>query len=313
MNVLSAIASALGALGTNEIATIATALGALGTLATLIWAVMVYNKDRHDKQVAQFRNDIVNIVTRYEEMMTLFQDNIVLTCRSIFNFDRPESKRIYKKAINALNMPDEASFNSAKAAMSDAINECVLYSIDADIMSQSDKPRLACYATLQSIRSFLPVMYEYIETSGEFVMHAYHNELGVNNIRKYMHASLSMLWRAKRNGNIRIDHELDLIIAWRNVLSSHMNQLNSTVCFADVFNEASSAIKTYSELYLREDNKALWAAHKKEMCTDLKVFGAATRTGLLINIVKWKLGKKDPDIFTTLVQSITRLEEKVGK
>ena len=296
---------------TDTIAAIATAVGALGTLATVSWAIIVYSKNRHETQVSRFRADIVDIVNRFDEMMTVFQDHIVAASRSLFDLEKPESKTVYKEALEVIGSPDEPSFDEAMADYSSKLDEWALYSLDPEVLSQADKPRLACYATMQSIRGFLPVMYEFISKAGDFVFAAYHEELSINTIRKYICTALKILWKAKKEGTATITNESELVVAWRKVVAAHMSQVSNRISFVDVFNEENKVIKKYAELYLRDDNNALWNAHKKEMTTDIKQFGAKTKTGTLINIVKWKLGKRDPDIFTELVQFITRLEERL--
>lgn len=293
----------------EAIIAIATAVGAIGALFTAIWAIHVYNANRRENQVTRFRSDIVDIVRLFEELMSSFQDHIVVTCQQLFASDSSETKTILDKVLPLMEETDKQAFEKSLAGIKHDIEQWTIYSLDANVLSQGEKPRLASYATMQSIRAFLPVLYEFIDNVSGFILRTYQHELNVIRIRKYTLDSLPLIWESKQEGSLRMSNESDLILHWRGYISAHMNQYTNDINFVQMFNAARQVISKYAELYLRATNQTLWKFHKLEARTNINKFEAGTRIESLILIVKWKLGKKDPNVFTELVQSITRLEQ----
>ena len=76
-------------------------------MLAVIWAVYVFSKNRKDSLVGQFRRDIRDIVSRFDEMTVVFQDNILFMTKTLLNGESSQTRGVYEKILRILDEPDK--------------------------------------------------------------------------------------------------------------------------------------------------------------------------------------------------------------
>ena len=291
---------------------LALVVGGFGTLATVLWAVYTYRGARRMSEADTFRADIIKLINAFEDLMTAFQIYVAVTAKKLFDLTRPDTQAICKRVLSILQETDKAVVEKKLSELDEEISEWVLYSLDAEDLRRATDPQRNCYATMQGIRGYLPVLYEFVASIGGIIFSVYARELHVNTLRDYVKKTVLWLWEMKKDGTT-IANECDLVLQWRSLVAISQNQLSGDTSYTDLFNHMGNIVRVYSEGYLGSSNPALAAEHVTETKVDIAMFDGKDYADTMTRIVKWKFGKQDPDRLTELVQMITTLNNKISQ